>query len=121
MLFFAYRKSNQVTHGQDNRQQIDYWNDRAGNTWAELQDRLDQLLAPLSAAALTAANVQAGEHVLDVGCGCGDTSIALVNRGGLVQGVDVSEPMLERARSRSSEVEFILADAASYTGPNPTT
>lgn len=105
--------------GQANQQQIDYWNDRAGNTWAELQDRLDQLLAPLSAAALTAANVQAGEHVLDVGCGCGDTSIALANRGGLVQGVDVSEPMLERARSRSSEVEFTSADAASYTGRQP--
>ena len=104
---------------QDNRQQIDYWNDRAGATWAELQDRLDQLLAPLSAAALAVANVQAGEHVLDVGCGCGDTSIELVRSGALVQGVDVSEPMLNRARSRSSEVEFILADAASFAGPQP--
>ena len=54
---------------QDNRQQIDYWNDRAGATWAELQDRLDQLLAPLSAAALAAANVLAApeQEPMDVG------------------------------------------------------
>ena len=64
---------------QDNKEQADYWNDRAGNTWAELQERLDTLLQPLSEAGLRAANVQNGERVLDVGCGCGDTSIASVS------------------------------------------
>lgn len=104
---------------QDNKEQADYWNDRAGNTWAELQDRLDTLLKPLSEAGLRAANVQAGERVLDVGCGCGDTSIALAADGGLVQGVDLSQPMLERAQARSSQIEFIRADAASFTPKQP--
>ena len=50
-----------------NQEQIEYWNERAGETWAELQDRLDALLAPLSAAGLAAANVRPSERVLDVG------------------------------------------------------
>ena len=104
---------------QDNKEQADYWNDRAGNTWAELQDRLDTLLKPLSEAGLRAANVQDGERVLDVGCGCGDTSIALAAAGGLVQGVDLSQPMLERAQARSNQVEFIRGDAASFTPKQP--
>ena len=39
-----------------NQVQIEYWNKRAGETWAELQDRLDALLAPLSTAGLAAAH-----------------------------------------------------------------
>ena len=81
-----------------NQEQIEYWNELAGETWAELQDRLDALLSPLSAAGLAAANVKSGERVLDVGCGCGDTSIALNAMGANVLGVDVSGPMLARSK-----------------------
>ncbi len=102
-----------------NQDQIEYWNERAGNTWAELQDRLDTMLAPLTAAGLAAANVQASERVLDVGCGCGDTSVALANQGAKVVGVDVSGPMLARARERSQAVEFIQADAAEHAPSQP--
>ena len=95
-----------------NQEQIEYWNERAGETWAELQDRLDALLAPLSAAGLAAARVRPGERVLDVGCGCGDTTIALSAMGASVLGVDVSAPMLARARSRDASIEYQQADAA---------
>ena len=96
----------------ENQEQIDYWNDRAGATWAELQERLDALLAPLSMAGLSAANVRRGERVLDVGCGCGDTSIALKQMGANVLGVDVSQPMLDQARQRDGSVDYLLGDAA---------
>ena len=96
-----------------NQEQIDYWDKRAGPTWVELQERLDALLEPLSAAGLQAADVQSGERVLDVGCGCGDTSIALQGLGADVLGVDVSGPMLEHARKRDSSVQYRQADAAS--------
>ena len=61
---------------------------------------------------MAAANVRSGERVLDVGCGCGDTSIALNAMGANVLGVDVSGPMLARARSRDASIEYHQADAA---------
>jgi SAM-dependent methyltransferase len=66
-----------------------------------------------------------GEKIVDVGCGCGDTSIALakaVGPAGRVLGVDVSEPMLAVARRRSAHaglanLAFRRADAASAALP----
>jgi ubiquinone/menaquinone biosynthesis C-methylase UbiE len=58
--------------------------------------------------------------VLDIGCGCGTTSIELARRvapGGRVLGVDISAPMLGRARKRAPQelrVSFALADATAY-------
>nr|MDQ6924504.1 class I SAM-dependent methyltransferase [Pseudomonadota bacterium] len=54
-----------------------------------------------------------GERAIDVGCGCGDTSIELARRvgaAGAVLGVDVSQPMLAVARSRGA-----LANCAHLT------
>ncbi len=95
-----------------NQEQIDYWNNKAGPNWVDMQERLDRVLQPLSDAGLKAAGVRAGEHVLDVGCGCGDTTIALRKLGADVLGVDVSGPMLDHARSRNAEVSYLQADAA---------
>ncbi len=64
-----------------NQEQIDYWNGRAGQTWVEAQDRLDAMLAPISEALLQRAAVRTGERVVDIGCGCGDTSLALARSG----------------------------------------
>ena len=105
--------------GIANSAQFDYWNDQTGRTWAELQGLLDRQLAPLGARAMAALGARAGERVLDVGCGCGDTSLALaraVAPGGVVRGVDLSAPMLALARGRASaaglaNVSFMQADA----------
>jgi ubiquinone/menaquinone biosynthesis C-methylase UbiE len=56
-------------------------------------------------AVLDAAGLRPGEHVLDVGCGRGDASLAAAGRvgpSGLVLGVDASLPMLEDARRRAN-------------------
>ena len=106
-----------------NADQIDYWNGRAGEQWTIHQDWLDKVLAPLNAAVLQRAKVQAGETILDVGCGCGATSLTLAGQAGpngSVLGVDISAPMLARARERAKAIadgnrpEFLLADAASH-------
>src|SRR5580692_2394545 len=98
--------------------QIAYWNGPAGERWAREQEGFDSLLRPFGQAALDAANVAAGEDVADVGCGCGDSSLALsglVGAPGHVVGVDVSAPMLARAKERCamcSNTSFILGDAS---------
>ncbi len=102
-----------------NEEQIDYWNGDAGSTWVEAQERLDAMLAPISRIAFDAFAPSAGDRVIDVGCGCGATSLALADAGCEVLGVDVSEPMLAHAQSRvgSRAVRFERADAASASLP----
>lgn len=108
-----------------NADQIAYWNNTAGETWAALQDRLDRQIEPLGLRAMDAGAPKAGERVLDIGCGCGQTSLELAQRvapAGQVLGVDISEPMLEVARRRGGEagaanVSFLAADAQTQAFP----
>lgn len=102
-----------------NTAQIDYWNATVGQTWARLQLQLDRQLEPLGKAGIQALAPQPGERILDIGCGCGATSLALaeaVGNAGSVLGVDISEPMLEVARARQhlskgNAATFRIADA----------
>ncbi|HSM25527.1 MAG TPA: class I SAM-dependent methyltransferase [Anaerolineaceae bacterium] len=56
------------------------------------------------------ANPQPGLKVLDVGCGTGNLSVAYVRHGCQVWGTDFSEQMIAKARQKSSEVQFAVAD-----------
>jgi SAM-dependent methyltransferase len=105
-----------------NADQVDYWNASAGATWAALNDRLDRTIEPLGRAALEALAPAAGERVLDIGCGCGQTTLDLAARvgaDGRVLGVDVSAPMLQIARHKAArtglaQATFLQADAQTH-------
>lgn len=102
-----------------NRAQIDYWNGPTGEKWARYQNEMDRTLADSAEAALKLADARPGERVLDVGCGSGGTTLLLgeaVGPGGEVTGVDVSQPMLKLARTRTQakNIHFLEADAATY-------
>jgi demethylmenaquinone methyltransferase/2-methoxy-6-polyprenyl-1,4-benzoquinol methylase len=56
------------------------------------------------------AVVTPGDDVLDACCGTGDLAIAGARRGGKVTGLDFSERMLERARRKGPELEWIRGD-----------
>ena len=56
------------------------------------------------------AVVRPGDVVLDACCGTGDLAIAAARAGGRVTGLDFSEPMLERARRKAPELEWIRGD-----------
>src|SRR5207244_2145263 len=86
----------------DNSEQIAEWNGALGQRWVAMQREIDHIVVPFGEAALKTAAPQPGERVIDVGCGCGDTSIEiarLVGATGSVLGIDVSQSMLEVARS----------------------
>jgi len=57
------------------------------------------------------AVVSPGDRVLDSCCGTGDLAIASLRAGGRVTGLDFSERMLERARAKSDQVEWVQGDA----------
>jgi len=108
-----------LTANGPNAEQIRHWNEVAAPRWVASEAMLDAQIAPLGLAAMERARVAAGERVLDVGCGCGQTTLQLaakVGPRGSVTGIDISTPMLERARARAAErelaqVRFLNADA----------
>jgi ubiquinone/menaquinone biosynthesis C-methylase UbiE len=100
-----------------NADQINYWNGPGGQHWVDRQQMQDVLLAPISDMLIDRSKVKAGERVVDIGCGCGATTIAFADKvgaSGHVLGVDVSAPMLALARKltpAAAPAEFALADA----------
>jgi demethylmenaquinone methyltransferase/2-methoxy-6-polyprenyl-1,4-benzoquinol methylase len=61
--------------------------------------------------ATVAAVVQPGDRVLDACCGTGDLAVAALQAGATVTGLDFSERMLERARRKSDEIDWVQGDA----------
>lgn len=108
-----------------NREQTEYWNVTAGPKWVAEQEHLDAQLGPLGELAADRLGDLAGRRVLDVGCGCGAHTLVLARRAGpagSVVGVDVSEPMLARARERAAglaNVTFVAADAQTHRFARP--
>jgi SAM-dependent methyltransferase len=105
---------------EENADQIAYWNGPAGGRWADRQAAQDILLGPVADILIDRAKPVSGERVIDVGCGSGATAIAFgrkVAPSGHVFGIDVSNPMLERARASAPKdlpIDFVLADATVY-------
>lgn len=65
-----------------------------------------------------AAVVRPGDRVLDVCCGTGDLALEAADAGGEVTGIDFSAPMLERARRKSVQVEWLEGDALALPLPD---
>ena len=105
---------------QFNADQLAFWNGVGGNTWVARQAHTDAVLAAVSEALLAFAAPSAGERVLDVGCGCGATTLKFaraVGPTGRVAALDISGPMLAEAQARAratgiTNVDWQQADAA---------
>jgi SAM-dependent methyltransferase len=105
-----------------NRDQAELWSssEQAGR-WVANQERFDRMLAPFTDMILGAAALPTGDHVLDVGCGCGATTLdaARVVAPGTATGIDLSGPMLARARQNAARsavtnAYFRKGDAQTY-------
>ena len=94
------------------------WDGDEGEGWARHWQRHDRLVSAYHEVLLAAAAVARSERVLDVGCGNGQTTrdAARSAADGRALGVDLSSPMLERARKLAgleavANVDFEQADA----------
>jgi SAM-dependent methyltransferase len=94
------------------------WDGDEGDRWTEHEERHNDAVRAHSARMFATAQVAPTDHVLDLGCGCGETTreAAGLARDGDALGVDLSARMIERARVRSRDagitnVLFEQADA----------
>jgi SAM-dependent methyltransferase len=103
-----------------------YWNSAVGERWALHQETLDGMHARVGERLIARARPRAGERVLDIGCGAGDTCLALapkVGAAGRIVGIDISRVLLERAAERvrkagALQVELLPADAQTHRFPS---
>jgi ubiquinone/menaquinone biosynthesis C-methylase UbiE len=97
-----------------------YWNGPGGRRWTGGAETPDAVFAPIADLLYARAGIASAERVIDVGCGCGATTLEIARRvgpTGRALGIDIAAPMIARARERAgatSGVEFILADAATH-------
>ena len=102
-----------------NFDQADYWSSDAGQKWVAQQAAMDTLLGPVLDLVLSHANLRAGDHVLDIGCGAGTSTLCaseLVGDAGHATGLDISETLLAQAAVTrdAPNVTWLLADAQSH-------
>ena len=107
-----------------NATQIEFWNGETGQNWVSHDALMEAMLQPLGEAVMDSLSLKPGEHVLDIGCGCGHTSLSLADRVGAegsVTGIDISAPMLAVASQLAAEhdtghnsVQFLEADAQTH-------
>ena len=94
------------------------WNGWEGVNWAQQPARYNATVAAFNDDFFRVAAIDADDRVLDIGCGTGQITLLAARQAsrGHVVGVDISAPMLERARADASEqgvanVRFEQGDA----------
>jgi SAM-dependent methyltransferase len=94
-----------------NAEQAEDWNGASGREFIEQRERHERMLGPLRARLLAAARIQDGEHVLDVGCGCGETTILSARAAGSGRAVGVDFSRIQVAEARRLAVAAGVANA----------
>ena len=105
-----------------NTEFVDFWNEILVPKFTKYRHVLVGGLTHHSAKIFPSLEVREGDRVVDVGCGFGDTAIALAQRAGpsgSVLGIDCCEAFLEIARGDAAaagvdNVEFVEADVQFY-------
>lgn len=99
---------------------VSEWQGRTGDAWAAEWRRTDRSMTMVTEELLRQTRGKKCDRIIDIGCGAGELSLALARGrpGSAITGVDVSPQLLEVARERAARmdnVEFVYADAASWT------
>ncbi|MCC5810784.1 MAG: class I SAM-dependent methyltransferase [Ectothiorhodospiraceae bacterium] len=101
---------------------VEFWNDTLADKFERYREILMNGLSLHSRIPLERLEVAPGSRILDVGCGWGDTALALARMTGpqgFVMGLDCVDRFLEKGRQDAAEagltnVEFVDADVETY-------
>src|SRR5262245_57670004 len=92
----------------------------AEKTWdAALYDQKNAFVWKHGAGVIELLAPQAGERILDLGCGTGHLTNQIASAGTTVVGIDKSTTMIEEARRLYPELRFEEADAVSFSFDEP--
>lgn len=102
-----------------NQGQVQAWNGGESVHYVTHADRYDRQLAMFTTALVDRAAPAADDTVLDVGCGCGVTTLMVADRAERVVGLDISHPLVEIAGRRALDAgagntDFLVADAQTH-------
>lgn len=82
------------------------------NQWdAKLYDRNHSFVSELATDLIEILAPQAGDCILDLGCGTGDLTNKIANQGVEVVGIDYAATMVEQARNKYPHLHFEVLDA----------
>ena len=81
---------------------------------SSLYDRRHAFVFKYGEDVLALLDAQAGERILDVGCGTGHLTSAIAETGAEVTGIDSSAEMIATARAAYPNINFIVADASDF-------
>jgi SAM-dependent methyltransferase len=87
-----------------NVEQAAEWDGAQGDIWVEREERQNAAFRAHTEQLFAAAAVEANDRVLDIGCGCGETTreCGRLAVDGDALGIDLSTAMLARARKRAA-------------------
>jgi SAM-dependent methyltransferase len=102
-----------------NQGQTEAWNGGESVHYVSHADRYDRQLAPFTEALMNYARIGPNDTVLDIGCGCGVTTLQAAQSAKAVLGVDISHPLVgiatDRARAAALDnASFVVADAQTH-------
>lgn len=107
-----------------NTAQAKVWNGEDGTRWADRHHRYDAMAEGFNHHLMRAAGIGDTSRVLDIGCGTGHTTRLAARQAnrGHATGIDLSAPMLDRARQiaadqRITNATFLAGDAQVHPFP----
>jgi trans-aconitate methyltransferase len=93
--------------GEENMVSSNVWN-------PDLYDEKLSFVSDLGKELIELLHPKKGEKILDLGCGTGDLSYEISKSGATVVGMDLSPEMIEKAREKYENIQFVIENGESF-------